>query len=239
MQEAQPTFPILFEDDHFVGINKPTGILVHRTPISEDKVFVLQLLRKQLQQRLYPVHRLDRATSGVLIFAKTSEAAAALAALFRTKQVQKTYLAVVRGFLETEGRIDYPLLHENGQIRQEAITFYQNLAEVELPIPVGRYPTARYTLLKIWLETGRRHQIRRHFSHLRHPIIGDKRHGDVKHNKFFQEHFNLPRLLLHATRLEFQHPLMDNTISLTAPLDSLFLKALDALSFSLPDLKTI
>jgi len=239
MQEAQPTFPILFEDDHFVGINKPTGILVHRTPISEDKVFVLQLLRKQLQQRLYPVHRLDRATSGVLIFAKTSEAAAALATLFREKKVQKTYLAVVRGFLEAEGRIDYPLLHENGQLRQEAITFYQKLAEVELPIPIGRYQTARYSLLKIWLETGRRHQIRRHFSHLRHPIIGDKRHGDVKHNKYFQEQFNLPRLLLHAARLEFQHPFRQTPIALTASPDSLFLKALDTLSFSLPDLKTI
>ncbi len=219
-------FEIIFEDEYFVVINKPTGILVHRTKISEDRVFVLQILRKQIKQRIYPVHRLDRATSGVLIFGKTSEAASQLGEQFMAKQVQKKYWAIIRGFVPDEEKIDYPLLTEDRKQRQEAITIYKRLKQIELPFAVGRYPTARYSYVEIQTETGRRHQIRRHFSHLRHPIIGDKRHGDVKHNKFFKNELQIDRLLLHARFLKVEHPFTKEMLILEAQTNELFDKAL-------------
>lgn len=219
-------FSILFEDAHFVAINKPCGVLVHRTNISEDKVFVLQLLRKQLKQKIYPVHRLDRATSGILIFGKTSEAASQLNEQFMAKQIAKQYGAIIRGFVPEKATINYPLLTEDRSKRQEAITHYQRSRQVELPYAVGRYQTARYSYVHVQTETGRRHQIRRHFSHLRHPIIGDKRHGDVKHNKFFQNELGIPRLLLHAASLGFVHPFTQEKLFVEAPIDGLFQKAL-------------
>jgi len=180
-------FPILYEDEHYIAIRKPCRILVHRTNISEDTVFVLQLLRDQINQRIYPVHRLDRATSGVLIFGKSSEAARLLGLQMQEKKIKKQYLAIVRGYVEDAATINYSLAPEPHKPKQEAVTHYQKIQQAEMLFSVGRYPTSRYSLVNIQLETGRRHQIRRHFSHLRHPIINDRRHGDVKHNNYFRE----------------------------------------------------
>ena len=180
--------------------------MVHRTNITEDQVFVLQLLRDQIGQRVYPVHRLDRGTSGVLIFGKTKEAASVIAEQFRNQKIEKEYLAVVRGFVESEGVIDYAINVNPGKPLQDAITHYQRISQVELPIPIGRYATARYAFVQIQPKTGRQHQIRRHFAHLRHPIIGDKRYGDVKHNKYFKQEFGLNRFLLHAWQMSLKHP---------------------------------
>lgn len=227
------TFDILYEDEQFVAINKPPGILVHRTKISEDNTFVLQLLRKQLQQRLYPIHRLDRATSGVLVFGKSKAAAGILGEQIREKKVEKNYLAIVRGYVEAQATIDYPLAPEPHRAKQEAITHYQKIAQVEFPAAIGRYPTARYSFVHIQTETGRRHQIRKHFSHLRHPIIGDKRHGDLHHNKYFKESLHIPRLLLHAAHFSFSN--QQHTISITAPLEENFQKAITALGFPFPE----
>ncbi len=215
-------FQILYDDDSFVAINKPTGILVHRTKISEDTTFVLQLLRNQLGHRIYPVHRLDRPTSGVLLFGKTKEAAGLLSDLMRKKVMKKKYLGVVRGFVEEEGTIDYPLIGKEHLPAQEAITHYTKLSQVEKEFSISRYPTSRYSLVEITLDTGRRHQIRRHFAHLRHPVIGDKRHGDCKHNKFFREQLNINRMLLHAGSLQFLHPVSKELVKIEAPLDDEF-----------------
>ena len=226
-------FQILLEDDFFVAINKPTGILVHRTPISEDQVFVLQLLRNQLGRRIYPIHRLDRATSGVLIFGKTKQATSQLGELFQAQKVSKKYLGVVRGYVADEDRINYPLAKEKWLPKQEAITLYKKLAQTELPFPISRYPTARYSMVEVTLETGRRHQIRRHFAHLRHPIIGDKRHGDVKHNKYWAKELNMTRMLLHARYLSFIHPITQKEILIEASIDEAFQEALDILGFAI------
>lgn len=226
------TFPILFEDEHYVAINKPTGILVHRTKISEDQVFVLQLLRKQLKQSIYPIHRLDRATSGVLIFGKSKSAASHLGEQFREKKVKKNYLAIIRGYVDQAATIDYPLASEPHQPKRQAITHYQRLEQVEFDAAIGRYPQARYCLVHIQTETGRRHQIRKHFSHLRHPIIGDKRHGDVKHNKYFKDQLNINRMLLHAQRLELQAFAKKDQLIIEAPLDQAFQLALKTLGFT-------
>jgi tRNA pseudouridine65 synthase len=219
------TFDILFEDDWLVAINKPSGILVHRTGISEDTVFVLQLLRNQLGLRVNPIHRLDRGTSGVLLFGKTQEGAREMGAVFREKTVKKEYVGIVRGFIDEEGLIDHPIVNYPGAEGLEAVTAYRRLAMTELPAAVGRYATARYSLVSISPETGRWRQIRKHFSHLRHPIIGDKKHGDLHHNKYFSESLGISRLLLHARELSFTHPFSNQPIVIVSPWDEVFAKA--------------
>nr|WP_194362526.1 pseudouridine synthase [Rufibacter sediminis] len=211
---------ILFEDDYYVAINKPNGLLVHRTRIAEEKKeFALQLLRDQLGLRLYPLHRLDRGTSGVLLFAKSPEATAPVVKAFSERQPDKTYLAIVRGYAPEAGTIDSPIRPDKDHAHkeaQEAVTHFSRLATVELPIPVGRYQTARYSLVKIKPETGRMHQIRKHFAHLRHYIIGDKKHGDWRHNLMFLEKLESPSLLLHAASLTFEHPFSGEKIQIKA-----------------------
>jgi len=197
---------ILHQDENYIAIHKPPGLLVHRTRISEDKRFVLQMLRNQIGQWVYPIHRLDRPTSGVLIFGLNSDAARMLAQEFEQRRVEKRYLAIVRGYTEEGGVIDYPLQEETWTERQSAVTAYRKLSQVELPYPVGRYQTSRYSLLEIQPQTGRMHQIRKHMKHIFHPIVGDTTHGDGKHNQLFREQFNISRLLLVATELGFQHP---------------------------------
>jgi tRNA pseudouridine65 synthase len=231
-------FTILYEDDDYVAIDKPWGMLVHRTRISEDNVFVLQLLRNQIKRRVYPVHRLDRATSGVLIFGKTTEAASRLGILFQDKVVEKQYLAVVRGYVDEQGTIDYALVDdaEGGDLKQPAITHYTRLDQSEIDAAIGlRYPTARFSLVAIELETGRRQQIRKHFAHIFHPVIGDKRHGDVKHNTYFREVFNMPRMLLHSYRLSFVHPGTNIPVEILAPVDEIFEQALQIVALKIPE----
>ncbi|MCW8904143.1 pseudouridine synthase, partial [Sedimenticola sp.] len=160
---------ILYRDEHYIAVDKPAGLLVHRTRISEDTRFVLQTLRDQIGRRVYPVHRLDRPTSGVLVFGLDSDAARRLVQLFEQRQVRKRYLAVVRGYTAESDVIDYPLREEGHKAPQAAVTGYRRLATVELPIAVGRYASARYSLLEVRPETGRMHQIRKHMKHIFHP----------------------------------------------------------------------
>lgn len=218
-------FELLFEDESLVAINKPAGILVHPTRISEDKVSILPLLRDQLGQRLFPIHRLDRGTSGVLIFGKTREAASALNALFRSREVGKEYQAIIRGYVTETGHIDYPLARDIDKDPQEAVTDYIRISQSEMDFSVGKYPRSRYSLVNIHPKTGKFHQIRRHFSHIRHPVIGDKRHGDCKHNKYFSKTLDIHRMLLHASKLSIRHPFEDRILGLEAPLDASFTKA--------------
>jgi tRNA pseudouridine65 synthase len=224
-------FPLLFEDAHYVAINKPPGILMHKTRISEDRVFVLQLLRDQLGERVFPLHRLDRATSGVLIFGKTAEAASRLGAEMMDKRVVKKYRAIVRGWPPESGTVDYALADpESGKGPLPAVTHFVRLGSSEIEAPIGlRYKTARFSLVEAQLETGRRHQIRKHFAHLNYPVINDRRHGDVKHNKYFRDVFGLNRMFLHAHSLEWQHPFTGETQHCTAPVDDEFRQTLTLL----------
>lgn len=217
-------FTILFSDEHFVAINKPPGILMHRTRISEDNVFVVQLLRDQIGQRVYPIHRLDRATSGVLILGKTADAAGRLGEQVMDKTVEKKYIAIVRGWVPETGTIDYALEDpDSGKGRLPAITHFVRLGTSEIDHPIGlRHKTARFSLVEAQLETGRRHQIRKHFAHLNYPVIGDKRHGDVKHNTYFREVFDLRRMFLHSLLLSFQHPFTNQPTTISAPVDEVF-----------------
>jgi len=212
---------ILYQDEHYVAIDKPPGLLVHRSPISRDRVSALQLLRDQLGRRVYPVHRLDRATSGVLIFGLSTTAAARLVARFEARLVDKQYLAVARGWVHAEGLIDHPVADDEGNgIAQPARTRYRRLATMELPFSVDRYPTARYSLVQVTPETGRRQQIRKHFKHISHHLIGDTTHGNGRHNRFFREQLGITRLLLVAQRLGFVHPYHDRPVGIDAVPDA-------------------
>jgi tRNA pseudouridine65 synthase len=210
---------ILYEDENLIAINKPSGLLVHRTSIAaEETVFAVQLLRDQIGQRVSPVHRLDRPTSGVLLFSKNEQILPLMKAQFMDRTVQKSYLAIVRGIPQVyEALIDYPLTTERSNKKQEARTTYKVIAEAEIPFDTtGRYPTSRYALLELKPETGRTHQIRRHLAHLRHYILGDKKHGDNKQNQFFEKQFGLGNLLLHAKTLTIQLPNTSDSISIQA-----------------------
>ena len=197
---------ILFENDELVAINKPHGLLVHPTSIAKDAdEFALHLLRDQIGQRVFPAHRLDRKTSGVLLFSKTPETNRILQGLFRERRVKKIYEAIVRGFVEPEGRIDYPLAKEGGH-KQTAITDYKLIQHFEIPLPFGKFPTSRYSLVELMPHTGRYHQLRKHMAHIFHPILGDRPHGCNKQNRLWKEQFGMTTMLLHASSLEFEFP---------------------------------
>lgn len=223
---------VLYQDNHLIAINKPHGLLVHRSSIAADaEVFALQLLRDQLGQMVFPAHRLDRKTSGVLLFALDKHTDSALQQLFMDRQVDKTYLAIVRGYTEDKGRIDYPLRKENGT-EQEALTHYETLARAEIALPHGKFATSRYSLVQVTPETGRMHQIRRHFAHIFHPILGDRPHGCNKQNKLWKEAFGLENMMLHAYTLDFTHPVTQQRIHIRAALQPPFEKVLQILSLS-------
>lgn len=221
METASPisTKDILFQDDYLVALNKPNGLLVHRTKIAEERNFFANVALAEICGRpVLPVHRLDRATSGVLLFAFNSPMASELQKEFTSGAVIKEYIAIVRGFVDGEGTIDEALVkHETGR-PQGAVTLYKGLHTVELPIPVNKYPTSRYSLVKMTPQTGRTHQLRRHFNHLGHPIVGDTKYGDLRHNRMFKEQFGATQLMLHARRLQFTHPVSRKAILIAAPL---------------------
>lgn len=207
---------ILYKDEFLVAINKPPGLLVHRSPIAKDaEEFALQLLRDQISQHVYPAHRLDRKTSGVLLFGLNQEVHKALQFQFTNKTITKKYLAIVRGWLDDGGTIDYSLKSDDGKI-QEAVTHYHCLNRVEIPVPFGKHQTSRYSLAQVAPETGRMHQIRKHFAHILHPIIGDRPHGCNKQNRFFKERWNMTQMMLHATSLEIEHPISKQKLNIAA-----------------------
>ncbi len=236
------SLPILYQDEHLVAVNKPAGLLVHRTNLDRHETEnAMHIVRNQLGQWVYPFHRLDKATSGVLLFALDKETARRMTQSFTDGTVGKSYLAVVRGFTEEFERIDHPLKDQWDRMidqnadrdkpGKESVTEYRRLAAVELPYPVGRYATARYSLIKASPLTGRNHQIRRHLKHIFHPVIGDTAFGDGKHNDFFRKQFDCHRLLLHAREIEFVHPYAGLLLTIEAPLDNVFNDLLEALQW--------
>jgi len=221
---------IIFQDEHLAVINKPHGLLVHQSPIARDaEEFALQMLRDQIGQNVWPAHRLDRKTGGLLIFSLSKEANALAQQLFRENLIQKKYLAIVRGNTPDEMEIDYPLKKENGVV-QEAFTFFKTLQKAEIDIALGKHATSRYSLVEAEPQTGRMHQLRKHFAHIHHPIIGDRPHGCNKQNKLFKETWEMDTMLLHASELQFIHPVSKEKIHLKAPLHSEFMRVMKLLN---------
>ncbi|MEQ1528590.1 MAG: tRNA pseudouridine(65) synthase TruC [Methylococcales bacterium] len=235
---------IIFQDEYLIAINKPAGLLVHRSDIDKHETQnAVQLLRDQLGRKIFPVHRLDKPTAGVLLFALNAEIAKQMMHAFMADGVKKTYLAVVRGHTVDNAIIDYPLKEQQDKMTdakarqdkaaQPAVTYYQRLADAELPIPVGRYSSCRYSLVQLHPKTGRKHQLRRHMKHIFHPIIGDTSHGDGVHNTFFREQFGCRQLLLAATNLAFTHPYTGCPVQIHAGLDGGFSAIINALGWDL------
>jgi tRNA pseudouridine65 synthase len=228
---------IIYQDDALIAVNKPAGLAVHRSKmVGNAEEFLIDLLREQLGGELYLAHRLDRATSGVLLVARSREVAAALGEQFMSRDVHKQYLAVVRGWPEPEAAIvDYPLpgSRDTGP-RREARTGYQRLATTEVAIALGRYPQQRYALVLAEPESGRFRQIRKHMAHIHHPIIGDCQHGRSDHNRLYKQYFRCHRMLLHAWKLNLRHPLHGTPLALQAPLDEAYRQLLERFGWSLP-----
>ena len=234
---------VLYFDEHLVAINKPSGLLVHRSPIDRHETrFALQLLRDQIGQRVYPVHRLDKPTSGVLLFGLSPAIARDLSNQFANRTVKKEYLAVLRGYCPERGSIEHPLVEKLDKMAdrdrdterpaQQAQTDFTRLATVEIPFEIDRYPQSRYSLVKLNPLTGRRHQLRRHMKHIGHPIIGDAKHGKGLHNRFFKAHYNCGRLLLACTMLTVAHPVSEQELVLRAGIGEEFSRLLDDFSWS-------
>jgi tRNA pseudouridine65 synthase len=290
-QTEKPVLTILYQDEHMVAVDKPAGLFVHRSFMDKDEIyFALQLVRDQIGQYVYPVHRLDRPTSGVLLFALSKEVATILSEAFANKSsltfpqadtvselifetpekdkisspdlaMIKTYYALVRGHLAVDSRdinssiaieghtdlvrgfIDHPLKEKLDKLgdknvsrhkpAQSAQSFYQVIEQASLPIKVGKFDSVRYSLVEVQPVTGRRHQIRRHLAHLRHPIIGDINYGDNKQNPFFIEHFGFKRLMLIAKSLEFNHPITNQRMKITASFDGQWQQVFNQLKWPL------
>ncbi|MCH6255145.1 pseudouridine synthase [Puniceicoccaceae bacterium K14] len=231
---------ILFQDEHYIAINKPSGLLVHRSNIAaQEEIFALQMLRDMLNRLVYPVHRIDKPTSGILLFATTPDAMIQLKRKFESCEIGKTYLAIVRGFAPMEGIIEHPLRILNDfkgpnkkEDSQEAETHFKTLDRSELPQPTERYPTSRFSLVQLHPKTGRRHQLRRHMVHINSPIVGDTRHGDNKLNKRFRNTYGFIRLMLHASQIEFEHPFSKERIHIKSKLEGEMKAALEHLQLN-------
>ena len=225
---------IIFENDNYLAINKPVGMLVHRTNLAfeEHALIAERILRRHLGFKVFPLHRIDRPTSGIVLFAKSSEAASVLQPQLTTDRVRKHYLCIVRGHMEaSHGLFDFPLSKKlDGELR-EARTEFWTLAESEIPFASSdRYATSRYSLLKVYPQTGRMHQIRRHLAKARHYVIGDTTHGDNKQNNFFRSHFGSNQMYLHAWKLAFEEPITGEEIEIEADLPAHFKDMLKKLS---------
>lgn len=220
--------PILHQDAHLIAIDKPAGLLVHRTGLDAGETrFAVQLLRDQIGQPVWPVHRLDKGTSGVLLFALSAQVAGAVSSLFESNEgIAKTYRAVVRGWPPAEGVIDHPLTRLADDMRataraltvQPARTRFRTLGRWAVPLPYGDFAQTRCALLELQPETGRRHQLRRHCKHIGHPIIGDATHGKGPLNRALAGWLGLQRLWLHASTLALPHPVTGAPLRIEAPL---------------------
>ncbi|HEX7817265.1 pseudouridine synthase [Dyella sp.] len=230
---------LLYQDDFIIAVNKPAGMAVHRSKmVGNADEFLVDVLREQVGGTVYLAHRLDRATSGVLLIARSSEVAAAIGEQFMGRDVHKQYLTVVRGWPEPgEGLIDYPLpgSRQTGP-RRDARTSYRRLDTTEQPIALGRYEQQRYALVLAEPETGRFRQIRKHLAHIHHPVIGDCQHGRSDHNRLYKQYFHCHRMLLHALRLQLRHPVSDEPLCIEAPLDPAFASVLERFGWSVPQL---
>jgi tRNA pseudouridine65 synthase len=230
---------ILYRKSGLLAINKPAGVPVHGSRILRDQPeTLLAMARNHLGHVVHTVHRLDRPVSGIMLLAENQQIQAQLGRIFEQRQVKKCYLAVARGWPDKQGTITHPLLpprddRKTSSIAREAVTHFKRITKIELPEPVPPYATSRYSLLALYPQTGRRHQLRRHMKHISHHLIGDTTYGRGEHNRLFREQYHCRRLLLHAWSLELIHPENRENLKLQAPLDSAFSKLITAFGWDM------
>ncbi len=229
------TIEILFEDDYIIIVNKPNNVLIHYSHYARNikDATLIDLLENQIEKRVYPLHRLDRKTSGVIVFAKEKAFIPKFQELFFNDEIQKTYLGIVRGFSPYNGKIDTPVKNPDTQKYKEALTLFETLNSYTLDIPVHPYEQSRYSLIKLIPKTGRMHQLRIHLNKISHPLVGDYKYGDRFHNRNFENNFDCHNLFLHAYQLSFTHPFSNEKIEITAPLNSNWKKMFSVFGWSL------
>jgi tRNA pseudouridine65 synthase len=212
--------PIIYQDDYLLVINKPNNILVHPSFYARniESRSMIEILKDEFGVALYPIHRLDHKTSGIIVFAKSAEIAKQMQALFVHQTIQKTYHAIVRGHIPTNGIVNSPVKNADTGIYKDAHTAYSCLSQTEIDIPVQPYAKSRYSFIALSPKTGRMHQLRKHMNKISHPIIGDNKYGNRHHNHMFQEKFGQGNLFLHASKIEFEHPVTKSKLLLSAPL---------------------
>ena len=210
---------ILYEDDFLVAANKPNNMLVHHSAMAKNKIdeqTLIEALKIEHGEKLIPLHRLDRKTSGIILLAKDKKNVATFQELFTTDTIQKTYYGIVRGFSPDEGTIDTPVKGRDAKKHRDALTHFKTTHTIELDIAVGPYETSRYSLVELYPKTGRLHQLRIHTKKINHPLLGDPKYGDKAHNLMFEREFNNDIMLLHAGKLSFKHPFINKAIELKA-----------------------
>ena len=237
---------ILYQDDHLVAVHKPEGLLVHKSNIDKYETrFLLQTLRDQIGEHLYPIHRLDKPSSGVIVFGLSSAIAANIQAQMESNKASKEYLLVCRGYCPESGRIDHPLKPiddfkskrdkpKEPKPAQDATTEFKRLNTIELDVAIDKYPASRYSFVLARLLTGRKHQIRRHFKHISHPLIGCPKYGKSTHNRYFSNELNVPRLLLHSYRMTLEHPVTCQPLTLCSEPSGAFRNLLERFNWPLP-----
>lgn len=205
---------ILFQDDYILAVYKPNNMLVHHSVMANNQLeekSLVQLLAEELNVKYYPIHRLDRKTSGIILFAKQKEFVKEFQNLFINNQIQKTYYGLVRGFITEKGKIDSPVKGRDANVHKEALTYYKCIKTFEVPIQVGPYENSRYSLVELQPKTGRLHQLRIHMNKISHPLIGDPKYGDRFHNRMFEDKLKNEAMFLHAKTLIFTHPFTEET----------------------------
>ncbi len=209
---------IVHEDDYMVVVNKPNNFIIHESHYARNirETTLLEFLEQQLGYQVYPAHRLDRKTSGIILLLKEKQLVAQFQKLFTSNTIQKTYYAITRGFSPNFGTIDSPVKNDDTGIYKDALTKYETITTVTLDIPVHPYNNSRYSLIKLMPETGRMHQLRKHLNKISHPIVGDYKYGDRFHNRMFETKLNCIYMFLHAYSIDFQHPITKENLSLKA-----------------------
>lgn len=230
------TLTVIYEDDFVLCVSKPNDMVVHhayhsRNVIDEDSL--LQVLNKQFGKKFYPIHRLDRRTSGIILLAKETKYVSKFQELFTRNEIQKIYYGIVRGYTPDNKIINSPVKGRDSKVYKDAETHLQTANQITLDIPVTPYPTSRYSLVKLTPKTGRLHQLRIHMNKISYPLIGDGKYGDKNHNKMFERHFGVTNLFLHAYSLVFKHPFLEKDLVLTATLNNSWNKIFERFKWEL------
>jgi tRNA pseudouridine65 synthase len=210
---------IIFEDQFIICVNKPNNMVVHHAYHSRnvaDEMALLQLIQAEKGIKVYPIHRLDRKTSGIILLAKETIHVSKFQELFTNNEIEKTYYGVVRGFSPESKIIDSPVKGRDASIHKDALTYLKTLEQIVLEIPVKPYDSSRYSLVELKPKTGRMHQLRVHTNKISHPLIGDIKYGDKNHDLMFEENFGWKNMFLHAGHLKFKHPFSEEVLILKA-----------------------
>ncbi len=222
---------IVYRSKDFVVVHKPAGAVVYADRPEDQGKSVADHLAKQSGKKVFPVHRLDKPTCGLLAVALSPQAAHRWTEIFRGRAVRKMYLAVVHGVPPVDGVVDVPLPRNKDKVMEAAKTHFKRLATCEIEVAGER---RSYSLVRCEPRTGRYHQIRRHLKAWGHPILGDEDYGNSWDNREMGKAFGVKRCLLSATNLWFRDPFSGEAVALKDDPDRDFQSLANALGWKLP-----